>query len=346
MTDSDSAAYPDSLVFSFRDDYFNFNLLQIFFNGIYSVVFFVALYGMVLKRKTNKPLMVVIILMYILATLQTGIDWANLRYAFVTRGTSPIDTFNALLEESYLWTVAPATMLVTNTFLADCVLIFRCFAVWAHDWRVVVLPILSTLSGTTLGVLAVVQTGTYISSGGNPNSFVDYAIPYIAMCLVTTLLATSLIVFRILWLTRARDQNGARNGNGAFSGYRVVIEMVVESALLYAINLSIYLALLFGPDTSNSDGYAQAVLIQMTGIAPTLIVARVSFGLARPSSSWQRTSTSKRSGASGSTSMSSSKTWFSSRWHSKRMQFSGNEDLASSSLTSTSRSASELKEWV
>ncbi|KAJ7057153.1 hypothetical protein C8F01DRAFT_344674 [Mycena amicta] len=301
--------------------------------GVYSVVFFVALYGMVLKRKTNKLLMVVIILMYVLATIQTGIDWANIRFAFVTNGTSPIDTFNALLEETALWTVAPATMLVANTFLADCVLIFRCFAIWAHDWRIVVLPILSTVGGTTLGILAVAQTAHYIASGGDPNSFVDYAIPYIIMCLVTTLLATSLIVFRILWLTR--DQSGT----GAFSGYRVVIEMVVESALLYAINLIVYLALLFGPPTSNSDGYAQAILINMTGIAPTLIVARVSFGLARPSSSWQRTS--KRTNNSSKLTTSSNTLFNNS--HAKQMQFSGNEDIESISRSGT---GSEYKEQV
>ncbi|KAF7329962.1 hypothetical protein MKEN_00260200 [Mycena kentingensis (nom. inval.)] len=335
-------AFPDSFLFSLRDDYFNFNLTQIFFNGIYAVVFFIALYGMIFKRKrspTNTGLMAVIIAMFVLATLQTGIDWANLRYAFITKGTSPTDTVNALLEETYLWTVAPAVMLVANTFLADCVLIFRCFAVWAHDWRIVLLPVLTTIAGTTLGILAVLQTATFVSGGGDPNSFVDYAIPYISLSLVTTLLATSLIVVRILWLTRAHGaftlKLSGNTGTTTTNTYRVVIEMVVESALVYALTLAIYLALLFGPESSTSDGYVKAVLVSMTGIAPTLIVARVSLGLARPSSSWQRTS--KRTGTSGtgtgtpndsdshSKLTSSSGTLFNPR----QMKFSGNEDLES-----------------
>lgn len=89
----------------------------------------------------------------------------------------------------------------------------------------------------------------------------DYALPYFSMCLVTTLLATILIVFRIFWLTR--NQAGS-----AFSGYRAVIEMIVESALLYSVSLIIYIALLFGPDSDNSDGYAQAILIHMTVRSP------------------------------------------------------------------------------
>ncbi|KAJ7222514.1 hypothetical protein GGX14DRAFT_428971 [Mycena pura] len=326
----------DLELFSLRDDYFNFTLVQIFCNGVYSVVFFIALYGMIFKRKTHKLLVAVIILMYILATIQTGIDWANLRVSFVDNGASPGDVVNSLLQETYLWTVAPASMLVANTFLADCVLIFRCFAIWNHNWRVVVLPIMSTLGGTTLGVLVVDQTARYVASGGDPNSFVDFAIPYIAMCLATTLLATTLIVFRIVWLTRAR----AGAGTGALSAYRVVIEMVVESALLYAVTLIVYLALLFGPPTSNSDGYAQAILVHMTGIAPTLIVARVSFGLARPSSSWQRTSkrtdysTGKSESESGATATASTEL-------SKNMQFSANEDIESRSV-----GAGDMKEHV
>jgi hypothetical protein len=123
-----------------------------------------------------------------------------------------------------------------------------------------------------LGILTVVESGNFIKYGGDSNSFVDFARPYFSMCLVTTLLATVLIVFRILWLTR--DHAGT-----AFSGYRAIVEMVVESALLYSITLIIYIVscrrlcglhthlpkvLLFGPETSNNDGYAQAILIQMT----------------------------------------------------------------------------------
>ncbi|KAJ7113013.1 hypothetical protein C8R44DRAFT_984860 [Mycena epipterygia] len=304
----------DSEVFSLRDVYLNITLVEVFGNGVYSVVFFLALYAMIFKRKTHKTLFIVVILMYILATIQTGVHWALIRNAFVTHGSSPDDTTNFLSQPTFVLTVMPATMLVANTFLADCVLIFRCFAVWNHDWRVIVLPILSTIGGTALGILTVFETGRFITSGGDPNSFVDFARPYFTMCLLTTMLATVLIVFRILWLTRD-------NAGTAFSGYRAIIEMVVESALLYSATLVVYIALLFGPDTNNNDGYAQAILVQMTGIAPTLIVARVSFGLARPSSSWQRTSKTAHSKFASSTATTLT----------QQLQFSENEDIESGS---------------
>ncbi|KAJ7320720.1 hypothetical protein DFH08DRAFT_1034470 [Mycena albidolilacea] len=315
-----SSEDPES--FALRDVYLNFTLVQVFGNGLYFVIFFLALYAMIVKRKTHKVLFIVVVLMYMFATIQTGVHWAIIRNAFITHGISSDDTVNALTGPTFTMVVLPATLLVANTFLADCVLIFRCYAVWNHDWRVIVLPTLSTIGGTVLGILTVVESGNFIKYGGDSNSFVDFARPYFSMCLVTTLLATVLIVFRILWLTR--DPVGT-----AFSGYRAIVEMVVESALLYSITLIIYIVLLFGPDTSNNDGYAQAILIQMTGIAPTLIVARVSFGLARPSSSWQRSSKTAHSRFGSTANVT------------KQIHFSGNEDLESRSAVG---SAIEMKE--
>ncbi|KAJ7659337.1 hypothetical protein DFH06DRAFT_1195509 [Mycena polygramma] len=275
---------------------------------------------MVFKRKANKFIFIAVVLMYIFATMETGLHWRMIRNAFITHGTSPDDTANYLDQPSFTLIVLPTTLLVVNTFLADCVLIFRCLAIWNQDWRAIILPTLSTISGTVLGILTIVNTADFLKFGGDPNSFVRYARPYFGMCLVTTLLATVLIVFRILWLTR--DHTGK-----AFSGYRAVIEMVVESALLYSITLIVYIVLLFGPDTNNNDGYAQAILIQMTGIAPTLIVARVSWNMARPSESWQRSSDTAHSNFASSITVT------------KQIQFSANEDVESQT-----QSAIELKE--
>ncbi|KAJ7926466.1 hypothetical protein B0H13DRAFT_2313566 [Mycena leptocephala] len=269
-------------LFTVRDVYLNITLVQIFFHGIYFVVFFLALYAMILKRKTPPLLFAVVVMMFSIATIQMGLHWHSIRDSFVVHGNTPLDTVKSLTQESLAVIVLSGTMLIGNTLLADCVLIFRCFAVWNRDWRAIVLPVLTTLASTGFGMLTVFETARFIKSGGDPNAFVDYAKPYFSLCLATTLMATLLIVFRIVWLTRGNVGLG-------FTGYRAVIEIVVESAFLYSATLIVYIALLFGSMTTDNDGYAQAVLIEMTGIAPTLIVARVSFGLSRPSASWQRT---------------------------------------------------------
>ncbi|KAJ7641269.1 hypothetical protein FB45DRAFT_1124869 [Roridomyces roridus] len=262
----------DAAIFSMRDIAFNNIILEAFAHGIYSVIFTLALYAMIFKKKTPALFFLAVITMFALSTIQLAVRWAIARDAFIVHGDNPLDTVEAFMQPTLALSVLSGSALVVNTFIADCVLIYRCLAVWNRDWRAYHIPDALHF----LGVLTVHQTVTFVQSGGDPNSFVDYARPYFCMCLLTTLLATFLIVFRILWLTR---EDSTRNGSAtAFSSYRAVIEMVVESAFLYSATLAIYIALLYGSETGNADGYAQALLIDMTGIAPTLIVARVSFG--------------------------------------------------------------------
>ncbi|KAJ7463823.1 hypothetical protein B0H11DRAFT_2019058 [Mycena galericulata] len=266
--------------FNLRDTYLNMTLLQTFFHGIYFVVFFLALYGMVLKRKTPPLLFLVVVAMFAMSTVQLGLNWQIIRTAFITYGDTPLDVADALSNPPLAVVVVGATMLVTNNLLADCVLIYRVYAIWNRDWRVIVLPILTCLASTAVGFVAVYDSAHYNTTP--LNIFVEVATSNFSLTLATTLMATLLILFRIVWVTRGQSDLG-------FSGYRAVIEMVVESAFLYSATLIVYIALLFNSTNNDNNGYAQAVLIEMTGIAPTLIVARVSFGLSRPSSSWQRT---------------------------------------------------------
>ncbi|KAJ7152717.1 hypothetical protein C8R43DRAFT_842260, partial [Mycena crocata] len=160
--------------------------------------------------------------------------------------------------------------------------IWRCWTVWNYDIRVVIFPILCTIAGAAeflpvLGFLSVAEQARYVINPHlNRESFIDFATPYFSLSLATTLLSTLLMILRIVVVTRI--------GGGTLRGYGQVIELIVESAILYSLTLIVFLPLLV--DHAFTHAYPQAILAQMTGIAPTLIVARVSFGFARPSESW------------------------------------------------------------
>ncbi|KAJ6535448.1 hypothetical protein B0H19DRAFT_1271211 [Mycena capillaripes] len=265
--------------FILRDVFLNMTLLQTFFHGIYFVVFFLALYGMIVKRKTPPILFAVVVAMFAMSTIQLALNWQRIRTAFISNGDTALDTANTLGNTPMTIVVVGSTMLVMNNLLADCVLIHRVHAIWNRDWRVIVLPILTCFASAAFGFVAVYESAHF--SATPPSTFIKISTSNFSLTLATTLMATFLVVFRIVWVTRGHSDLG-------FSGYRAVIEVVVESAFLYSATLVIYIALLFTSTTSDNDGYGQAVLIEMTGIAPTLIVMRVSFGLSRPSSSWQR----------------------------------------------------------
>ncbi|KAJ7452739.1 hypothetical protein B0H11DRAFT_283304 [Mycena galericulata] len=216
--------------------------------------------------------------MYIFATIHMGTRWFLVKSGFIDHGDSAVTTIAYLLVNPLWLATLPAIRLTMNTLVADCILIWRCWTVWNREFKIVLLPILCTLGGAALGFLSVAEQARYVINPQlNRATYIDFATPYFSLSLATTLLATFLIILRIVFVTRLAGET--------LRGYRQVIEMTVESAALYSATLVVFLPFLVRQSFNN--GYPQAVLAQMTGIAPTLIVARVSFGLARPNESWQ-----------------------------------------------------------
>ncbi|KAJ7087065.1 hypothetical protein C8R44DRAFT_893236 [Mycena epipterygia] len=262
-----------------RGIYLQVVLLEMFMNGLYTAVFIATMYSMVFRKiKINLPLCFAIVAMYVFSTVHAASRWVLVKNAFIDHGDTPESTLTYLLINPLWLVVVPGVMFPANTLVADCVLIWRCWVVWNRNWKIVIIPILCTISGAVLGFLTIATEAQFIlHPNRNREMFADFATPYFILSLVTTLTATLLIVFRILTMTEGRAR-----------GYGRVIEIVVESAALYCIVLIIFLPFLIRG--SDNDGYPQAILVQMTGIGPTLIVARVSFGLARPDHNWNGTS--------------------------------------------------------
>ncbi|KAF8989379.1 hypothetical protein BDQ17DRAFT_1414415 [Cyathus striatus] len=86
---------------------------------------------------------------------------------------------------------------------------------------------------------------------------------------VITVLATSMIIYRIL--TVSRDTGTTRT-------YGYIIEILVESGIIYSTSLLVVVVCFYLPDgnvSTEAYTYASSVLIPATGIAPTMIAERV-----------------------------------------------------------------------
>ncbi|KAK0184777.1 hypothetical protein F5146DRAFT_1144895 [Armillaria mellea] len=92
---------------------------------------------------------------------------------------------------------------------------------------------------------------------------------YISFLVATTIFCTLLIICRIVSISHVPGGMGIRL-------YRGVIEIIVESALIYSVSLLVYVILV----TRESPGgpYADVIASSARGIAPTLIVGRVAAG--------------------------------------------------------------------
>ncbi|KAF8988388.1 hypothetical protein BDQ17DRAFT_1435046 [Cyathus striatus] len=268
MSDSDS--------FQYRKTILHITLLESFMNGIYFCVVAATLYIMVSKKyiRTQKVLATIIVIMYALATTHLAIRWQTIFLGFVQNGQTEDTIFNFLNSVPFGLQVPGSIALVANTIIADCILIWRCWKVWGNDWRAPVLPTLTAIAETFFSVLSIIEQAqpSTLSRIG-----VDPSLVYLSLSLVTTMLATFLIIFRVVYLSWQ---------SGDIHRYQTIVEIIVESAALYSLTLLVYIPLL--PSTDFSDGYPQVILVSMTGIAPTLISARVCLGWSRPDAKWKR----------------------------------------------------------
>ncbi|KAF9011512.1 hypothetical protein BDZ89DRAFT_1077690 [Hymenopellis radicata] len=131
-------------------------------------------------------------------------------------------------------------------------------------------------------IVSFVETINFITA-----SRTNWTLVYYSMTVATNSLCTVLVLFRIVRIS----------GLGAsLKTYRGIIEILVESAAMHAI---IYIALLiayayeyYTASITIMTAYPYPMMISysITGIAPTLIIARVMAGQSRPNDSWTRPS--------------------------------------------------------
>ncbi|KAJ7584554.1 hypothetical protein C8J56DRAFT_1166619 [Mycena floridula] len=279
-----------SLIYTVNDVTLQATILEVFFFGLYTVIVALTLWGLQSRRRGDGNaswMTAVTLLMYLLSTVHVALSWYLLRQGFIVNGSTFLTAGEAIIEQSEWFRVTGATIFAINTLIADCTFIWRCWVVWGKNWWIIVLPVLLTVIGTVFSALALWQKAIPL---GSSSKLIQLGTPYFAMSLVTTGLVTVLIIFRIVVMSPnfpgddGMDATRSKIWNWR-TRYSSVIEVVVESAALYSVALLVFLVL-FTNDSTEWFIYPEQILGVLTGMAPTLIMARVSFGLARPQSSW------------------------------------------------------------
>ncbi|KAF8142250.1 hypothetical protein K438DRAFT_1946393 [Mycena galopus ATCC 62051] len=213
---------------------------------------------------------VAILMMYASSTVITVILWVVVRNAFILNST-PEDTLAYMISNPFLG------------LLGIALPIWRCWAVWNKEIKMIVLPTICSLVGIVIAPIEIwmeLRLGL-VTTANATRPILALAQTYIVLVLVSQLSATLLIIYRIF--TVARGQTAHKYM------YARVVEMVVESAAPNCILLIVLLPFMADPFGAS---YPQAILVQSVGIGPTLIAARVAFGMARPDDEWSGTTNS------------------------------------------------------
>ncbi|KAK0232052.1 hypothetical protein EDD85DRAFT_846278 [Armillaria nabsnona] len=264
------AGLSDIEIQTWLDDNLNSYILGCFVHGIYTGLFGISIWLLLAVKKISKARIYmgcIITALYIFSMIYVIATWIVFSRAYVF-ATSFRARYN-LMFSPVLWETVADTASGLNLIIADCTIIWRCWVVWAHDWRVTIFPIFFVIGGTFCGVNIVVhQDGTET----------NWAVATIAATLGTNILCTALIVGRIVYVAR-----GHRGVMGGIRTYRGVLEILVESAALYSTTFVVLMILY--PLEGNEYMYPQTLIFSVTGIAPTLIILRVASGQARPEES-------------------------------------------------------------
>ncbi|KAF8810791.1 hypothetical protein BYT27DRAFT_7185585 [Phlegmacium glaucopus] len=260
-------------------------VLECFLYGLYFGIFAIYLEG-ILKRSTdkrNKILFYALCALYVLSAVTVVVDIARFTY-HIFRNLTATFQLDLLQGAVFGWC----------DFIAQSILIYRCWIVWGCNIRVVILP--SILAVVYLVIWLLSSGFQFILSGQVVQPDWSYRVTLAALAISMTLnaLVTFLIVFKIFRVyheikstsgvyreigSTSDDQSlGATGG----SKIRAVIFIIIESGMiLFSIQLVRLLASIFVSTDAGSRTFKIIVFIHQmfNGITPTIILVRVSMGL-------------------------------------------------------------------
>ncbi|KAF9047063.1 hypothetical protein BDZ89DRAFT_1058127 [Hymenopellis radicata] len=279
-----------------RYTYLNSALFMVLMQGIYTVILIRAIlqnlvsvkhanvfsaHRRAIQHSNSRYVMALAAtLMYTLATAAFVVRWYSVLDAYGPHGGDPeylcrsppgVSSWRMLFSEA---------MLGFSVVIADIIMTWRCWIVCGRSWKIVAFPAFTTVAELALLLTTI---GTYASFEEIVAAYDTvatesvFSLVYFCLSLVTTLYCTIGIIARIVSMSRAN--------NISLTSYRGVLEIVVESALIYAVVLVIHVILYFISARWGAY-YSYAILTSVTGIAPTLILARVASGNSRSNDEW------------------------------------------------------------
>ncbi|KIY67878.1 hypothetical protein CYLTODRAFT_454087 [Cylindrobasidium torrendii FP15055 ss-10] len=250
-------------------------ILETLLYGAFTVLFSSALWVMYdarARRGMNMILLSSAATIWILATVHLVLDIARAAKAYVYLEGGSADQF--YLELSHPLEVAKTATYGVITLVGDAFVIYRCYIVWNRKWWIVPGPALLLIA---TGVAAFGTTAMFAHSDPEDNVFVfaSWVTSFIVLTLVTNVLCTLLIAFRIIRIRRGVKNNAALRG--AAVPVDSVLAMIIESASIYSVSVIVFMV------TYITGSNAQYILLDMMppiiGITFTFIILRVSMGI-------------------------------------------------------------------
>lgn len=167
--------------------------------------------------------------------------------------------------------VAANLMFLLNNWLADGLLLYRCYIIYSMNPFVIAFPVLMYLASVAMGIMFIYQTSQPDSSIWSSVA-ISFGIPYFSISLSLNITLTLLIVTRLV--LHNRNVRAAMGAPPGFTGlYKAIVTMLIESSALYAVSSLLFVGP-WGAKSHVADIFLP-ILAETQVIAPLLIVRRV-----------------------------------------------------------------------
>ncbi|PPQ75261.1 hypothetical protein CVT26_014795 [Gymnopilus dilepis] len=258
----------------------NSTLLSVLFLGIYSVIYFSSFCIYSSKRVSRHGIVVgTISLSYAVYVVAIACEWYQIQQTVVNQGDTRDTIFTATLETPRWYLLLSDICKMLMGGLADGLLIWRCYNVWNHSIRVILLPLLLLLAeiAVDLYVLKGVSDANLNASGSGARALDRLGAVLLFLTLATTLLTTLLISYRVYMVCRDSLKCGSA------TRFSQIIELLVQSAALYSVATLAYAIASVIPSRNQSLGplvgiqYTSSFYLFSAGVAPTIMSIRVAF---------------------------------------------------------------------
>ncbi|KAF8994031.1 hypothetical protein BDQ17DRAFT_1367415 [Cyathus striatus] len=224
--------------------------------GVHVVLFFICIFILVSHRRTTQPfLLVAIVTMFMLSTADIAVS-----FRVILRDVPLV--FNQALDTVFSHTYPKGPIFVANNFIADLLLLYRCYVVWNRRKIAVLLSSLLLIADTVWGW---VGEGTPIFS-----LTARFAPVFYWTVFATNVLMTAATAGRIYWLSRAVSP--MLKYGGGIRRYQVATTILVESAIIYSACL---LALVISFHNMERRFFWGCIVMRIVAIMPTLMVVQV-----------------------------------------------------------------------
>ncbi|KAF9061718.1 hypothetical protein BDP27DRAFT_1428643 [Rhodocollybia butyracea] len=261
-------------------------IFQFLFYGAYIILGSIYVSLQLQQRKVDKKFQhpfypVSLLVLFVLATggiIVSVYDVENIIQEFILLEFTSQDP-NARLENLVNYRTATKVLYGTANSVADGILVYRCYHVWnGKIWIPLIPAVLSVVNAAiSYAATATIKIGadelfaTGQSNEVNIGDRLDYI--FLGVNVFNNLLLTGLIAGRMWWSNRVHSRLLGIDGQD--KRLNAIVSMFVESGTLYPIALVVCLII----QVKGSVATMHPILLQIVGIAPTLIMVRTSLGL-------------------------------------------------------------------